>query len=74
MTVRGRLWHAVVVTDTPRRGRPRTGKRSDAAYVPMTVLIREDLRRALKSRAALEGRDMSDVIEEVVQEYIKRTS
>ena len=54
-----------------RRQRAKTGKRSDEAYTQMTVLVPEDLRRELKSRAALEGRDMSAIVEELLTAYLR---
>jgi plasmid stability protein len=53
-----------------RRNRAKTGKRSDEAYTQMTVLVPEALRRELKARAALEGRDMSTIVEQVIRTYL----
>ena len=36
----------------------------------MTVLIPDALRRELKVRAALEGTDMSTIVEKVLREYL----
>ena len=55
-----------------RRQRAKTGKRSDEEYTQMTVLVPETLRRELKSRAALEGTDMSTIVEQVLSEYLAR--
>ena len=38
----------------------------------MTVLIPEALRRDLKARAALEGTDMSTIVEQLIRAHLSR--
>ena len=59
------------VPEPKRRNRAKTGKRSDAAYVNVGLLLPEVLRRQLKAAAALEGRDMSSLVEEAITKYLK---
>jgi uncharacterized protein (UPF0297 family) len=40
----------------------------------MTLLIPEALRRELKARAALEGTDMSTIVEQLLRQYLSEGS
>ena len=60
------------MTEVKRRQRAKTGKRSDDRYSQVNFLLPEDLRREFKARAVIDGRDMSDIIEELIREYLKR--
>jgi len=59
------------VPEVKRRNRAKTGKRSSAQYAQVTLLLPEELRRRLKSTAALEGRDMSTLAEEAIRAYLE---
>ena len=39
----------------------------------MTVLVSEDLRRQAKAAAALQGRSLSDVIREMLEEWLEES-
>ena len=55
------------------RGRPRTGKRSNPAYTPITAFIRRDTRDAVAMALMADGRkrDTSDVIQELLAGWLK---
>jgi predicted transcriptional regulator len=61
------------VPEPKRRTRAKTGKRSDEAYTNVGLLLPEALKRRLKARAALEGRDMSTLAEEAIAKYLAAT-
>lgn len=49
------------------------GKRSDEACTQVNLLISETLRRELQARAALEGTDMSAIVEKFLTEHLRPT-
>jgi hypothetical protein len=65
----------------PRRSNPNTppsegkaeqrGKRGDPSYAQVAGMIPLELRRRFKAKAALEGRDMSRVLEALIREYVE---
>jgi len=58
--------------DEPTRKAKQATGRAAKGFVQITFRVREDLRRRFKSTAVLEGRDMSDIVEELLEEYLKR--
>jgi hypothetical protein len=48
------------------------GKRGDPAYAQVAGMIPLELRRRFKAKVALEGKDMSGVLEELIREYLER--
>jgi hypothetical protein len=68
----------VPATHTPvmerGKGRP-PGKRSDPDYQPTTVLLRKQTKRAANRllQDADDGQDLSDLIEQLLTEWIKRS-
>jgi hypothetical protein len=61
--------------DTPKRGRPTIGKRSDPSYKQATIFIRKDQRRQIE-RILLdrEGQELSDVIEDALSDWLVKNS
>ena len=49
------------------------GKRGDPAYAQVAGMIPLELRRKFKARVALEGEDMSRVLERLIREYLDDT-
>lgn len=48
------------------------GKRGDPDYSQVAGMIPTTLRRRFKAKVSLEGRDMSTVLEELIQAYVER--
>ena len=46
------------------------GKRGDPAYAQVAGMIPLELRRRFKARVALEGEDMSQVLEKLIRQYL----
>lgn len=46
------------------------GKRGDPAYAQVAGMIPLELRRRFKAKVALEGKDMSRVLEKLIREYV----
>lgn len=46
------------------------GKRGDPAYAQVAGMIPLELRRRFKAKVALEGKDMSRVLEALIREYV----
>ncbi|MDQ3398376.1 MAG: hypothetical protein M3511_11535 [Deinococcota bacterium] len=44
-------------------------KRGDPAYAQVAGMIPLELRRRFKAKVALEGKDMSQVLEKLIREY-----
>jgi len=63
-----------VVDEYPRRGRPPTGKRSNPEWRLYSHYLKRHTQRAAvaKLQALDDGRDLSDVIEELLQTWIKK--
>lgn len=63
-----------VVEEYPRRGRPPTGKRSNPEWRLYSHYLKRQTQRAAvaKLQALDDGRDLSDVIEELLQAWIKK--
>ncbi len=62
-------------TDAParRRGRPKTGKRSDPAWKPHTVLIRKETHKGVSRRLQDidGGQDLSELVDDLLTEWLK---
>jgi hypothetical protein len=65
---------APVVEDYPRRGRPPTGKRSNPEWRLYSHYLKRQTQRAAvaKLQSLDDGRDLSDVIEELLQRWLKK--
>lgn len=48
------------------------GKRGDPDYAQVAGMIPLELRRRFKAKVALEGEDMSRVLEVLIREYVER--
>jgi hypothetical protein len=48
------------------------GKRGDPAYAQVAGMIPLELRRRFKAKVALQGEDMSRVLEALIQEYVDK--
>lgn len=48
------------------------GKRGDPTYAQVTGMIPLELRRRFKAKVALQGEDMSRVLEALIQEYVEQ--
>jgi hypothetical protein len=48
------------------------GKRGDPAYAQVAGMIPLELRRRFKAKVALEGEDMSRVLEELIRAYVEK--
>ena len=57
------------VLPTARRGRP-NGKRSSGEYVTTTLILRRDLKLDAQDKARRSGRDLSDVVNELLENFI----
>ena len=66
----GVLNQASQVTLEHRRGRPR-GKRSDPDYTQVTVYLPKTLHRGVRSKLALQGREFSQLVEELLTDWEK---
>ena len=51
---------------------PKVGKRSDPAYRQISTYVRSDLYRSVKRELLLEDRDFSDLMDELLAEWIGR--
>lgn len=52
-----------------RKGRP--SKSADPEYKRTTIYIRKSLHRQLKAAAANQGKEMSEIVEQMIENYIK---
>ncbi len=59
-----------VIDPTPRRGRP-PGKRSSGEYTQVTAYIRTETHRKAKRALLDDGRDFSDIVEQLVNEWLE---
>jgi hypothetical protein len=63
-------------TGAPPSGNPATapkiGKRSDPAYRQISTYVRSDLYRSVKRELLLDDRDFSDLMDELLAEWIGR--
>lgn len=59
----------------PKRtvGRPR-GKASNPDYVATTLLLKSVNKRGLQFRAIEENRDMSDIVDSLIEDYLRTDS
>lgn len=48
------------------------GKRGDPTYAQVAGMIPLELRRRFKAKVALEGKDMSAVLEELIRDYVEK--
>ena len=48
------------------------GGRAAKGYAQITFRVPEQLKRRFKATAVLEGRDMSEIIEQLLTEYLER--
>ncbi len=48
------------------------GKRGDPSYAQVAGMIPLELRRRFKAKVALEGKDMSRVLEALIRAYVER--
>jgi hypothetical protein len=62
------------VPDTPddKTTYEQRGKRGDPAYAQVAGMIPLELRRRFKAKVALEGEDMSRVLETLIREYVEK--
>jgi hypothetical protein len=62
----------VTADDSPRRGRPPTGKRSNPAFEQVTAYIRRDTNLQTKIALLQAGNthDFSDLVEELLQAWL----
>jgi hypothetical protein len=51
---------------------PKIGKRSDPAYRQISTYVRSDLYRSVKRELLLDDRDFSDLMDELLAEWISR--
>lgn len=51
---------------------PKLGKRSDPAYRQISTYVRSDLYRSVKRELLMEERDFSDLMDEVLSEWLSR--
>jgi hypothetical protein len=51
---------------------PRVGKRSNPAYRQISTYVRSDLYRLVKRELLMEDRDFSDLIDELLGEWVSR--
>lgn len=60
--------------DTPDKKRlsEQHGKRGDPAYAQVAGMIPLELRRRFKAKVALEGEDMSRVLEALIRKYVEK--
>ena len=54
--------------------REQHGKRGDPAYAQVAGMIPLDLRRRFKAKVALQGEDMSRVLERLIRAYLDEKS
>jgi hypothetical protein len=56
-----------------RRGPKPSGKRSDASYEQTTIYIRKDLKKAVRQSllSADDERDLSDLLEDLLSDWVK---
>ena len=54
--------------------REQHGKRGDPAYAQVAGMIPLELRRKFKAKVALEGEDMSRVLERLIRAYLEEKS
>ena len=59
-------------SDVQMSNRSRVTRANSKGQEPQTIYLTPDLRRWLKSHAALEGRDISEIVEELLQHYRAR--
>ena len=52
--------------------REQHGKRGDPDYAQVAGMIPLELRRRFKAKVALEGEDMSRVLETLIREYVEK--
>lgn len=58
-------------SDAEQKTKPEQfGKRGDPAYAQVAGMIPLELRRKFKARVALEGEDMSRVLEKLIRQYL----
>lgn len=57
------------MSEKRKRGRPRS-KRSDPSYTTLTVLIRKETYRRLKIRAVEEERELSQIVQDLLDAYL----
>lgn len=48
------------------------GKRGDPTYAQVAGMVPLELRRRFKAKVALEGKDMSAVLEALIREYVEK--
>ena len=62
---------AAQTADSPTTTSPRQGKRNDPAYTQISAYIRKDTHRAVMQEIVTK-RDLSDLIEELFAEWLKK--
>lgn len=62
---------AAQTADSPTVTSPRQGKRNDPAYTQISAYIRKDTHRAVMQEIVTK-RDLSDLIEELFAEWLKK--
>jgi hypothetical protein len=62
------------VPDTPdhKPSYEQRGKRGDPTYAQVAGMIPLELRRRFKAKVALEGKDMSRMLEALIREYVEK--
>ena len=51
---------------------PKVGKRSDPAYRQISTYVRSDLYRSVKRELLMDERDFSDLMDELLAEWVSR--
>ncbi len=62
---------AAQTADSPTATSPKQGKRNDPAYTQISAYIRKDTHRAVMQEIVTK-RDLSDLIEELFTEWLKK--
>lgn len=56
----------------PPPAAPKVGRRSDPAYRQISTYVRSDVYRAVKRELLMEERDFSDLMDELLSEWVSR--
>jgi hypothetical protein len=61
-----------VEPDVPPPPPPKVGRRSDPAYRQISTYVRSDVYRAVKRELLMDERDFSDLMDELLSEWVSR--
>jgi uncharacterized protein (DUF4415 family) len=67
--MQARVADVVAVEPKGKRGRP-AGKRSSADFVVTTLVLRRDLKLDAQDKARREGKDLSDVVNGLLENFV----